>query len=89
MKKKTLFRQRLDDAMAEAKYQIRKKIHESPNSIKIETEYEGKLSRPLAFSEIHLILTRFQIMEDEEPNKYSIAEFIQQEDFRRDIFNIK
>jgi hypothetical protein len=53
---------------------------------KIAVSYESKLTRPLTFSELALILTRFQIMLDETPDRYSIEEFIQQEDYRRELF---
>lgn len=48
--------------------------------------YENKLTRPLEFGELCLILVRFQIMLEEEPSRYTIEEFIQQEDFRRGMF---
>jgi len=48
--------------------------------------YEGKESRPLKFGELELILIRYKIMLEEEPNRYTVAEFIQQEDFRRGLF---
>jgi len=51
------------------------------------SSYENKLTRPLKFGELCLILTRFQIMLEEEPNRYTIEEFIQQEDFRRGMFS--
>lgn len=47
---------------------------------------EGKESRPLKFGELELILIRYKIMIEEEPNRYTVAEFIQQEDFRRGLF---
>jgi uncharacterized protein YprB with RNaseH-like and TPR domain len=49
-------------------------------------KYGDKETRPLKFSELCLILSRFQIMLEEEPGRYTIEEFIQQEDYRRDIF---
>ena len=51
------------------------------------SSYENKLTRPLKFGELCLILARFQIMLEEEPNRYTIEEFIQQEDFRRAMFS--
>lgn len=60
-----------------------KKLHISD----VISSYENKLTRPLKFGELCLILTRFQIMLEEEPNKYTIEEFIQQEDFRRGMFS--
>lgn len=50
------------------------------------SNYENKATRPLKFGELCLILTRFQIMLEEEPDRYTIEEFIQQEDFRRGMF---
>jgi hypothetical protein len=49
--------------------------------------YENRVTRPLEFGELCLILTRFQIMLEEEPNRYTVEEFIQQEDFRRGMFS--
>jgi hypothetical protein len=51
------------------------------------SSYENKVTRPLKFEELCLILTRFQIMLEEKPDRYTIEEFIQQEDFRRDMFS--
>lgn len=51
------------------------------------SSYENKVSRPLKFGELCLILTRFKIMLEEDPNRYTIEEFIQQEDFRRAMFS--
>ena len=51
------------------------------------SSYENKLTRPLKFGELCLILARFQIMLEENPNRYTIEEFIQQEDFRRAMFS--
>jgi len=96
-RKKSAFRQRLDKAIEEAHQTIDDKAmadawlkqYEATNSQKVEEFYEDKKTRPLSFAELHLILTRFQIMQDEEPDMYSIAKFIQQEDFRRNLFNTK
>ena len=52
----------------------------------VSSSYEGKESRPLKFGELELILIRYKIMLEEEPNRYTVAEFIQQEDFRRGLF---
>jgi hypothetical protein len=51
------------------------------------SSYENKVTRPLNFGELWLILTRFQIMLQEHPDRYTIEEFIQQEDFRRGMFS--
>ena len=59
-----------------------KKLHISD----VISSYENKLTRPLKFGELCIILTRFQIMLEEEPNRYTIEEFIRQEDFRRGMF---
>lgn len=48
--------------------------------------YEKKATRPLKFDELCLILHRFRIMLEEEPGRYTVEEFIQQEDYRRDMF---
>lgn len=48
--------------------------------------YKDKKTRPIEFGELCIILTRFEIMLKEGPDKYSIQEFIQQEDFRRNLF---
>ena len=44
------------------------------------------LSRPIHFDELCIILERFKIMLEDEPERYSIEEFIMQENFRRDLF---
>lgn len=59
-----------------------KKLHISD----IVSNYKNKFTRPLKFGELCIILARFQIMLETEPNKYTIEEFIRQEDWRRDIF---
>ena len=51
------------------------------------SSHENKETRPLKFGELCLILARFKIMLEEEPNRYTIEEFIQQEDFRRAMFS--
>ncbi len=48
---------------------------------------KNKETRPLKFEELCLILARFKIMLEEDPNRYTIEEFIQQEGFRRAIFS--
>jgi hypothetical protein len=60
-----------------------KKLHISD----VISSYENKVTRPLKFGELCLILARFQIMLEEEPDRYTIEEFIQQEDFRRGMFS--
>lgn len=60
-----------------------KKLHISD----VISSYENKVTRPLKFGELCLILTRFQIMLEEEPDRYTIEEFIHQEDFRRSMFS--
>jgi hypothetical protein len=52
----------------------------------VSSSYEGKESRPIKFSELELILIRYKIMIEEQPDRYTEAEFIQQEDFRRGLF---
>jgi len=52
----------------------------------IKDTYKNKVSRPLKFEELCLILHRFQIMLEETPDRYTIEEFIQQEDYRREMF---
>lgn len=42
--------------------------------------------REMKFGELELILQRFQIMLETDPNRYSVAEFIEQEHFRRDLY---
>jgi hypothetical protein len=42
--------------------------------------------REMMFGELEIILARFQIMLETEPDRYDYAEFIQQEHFRRDLF---
>lgn len=48
--------------------------------------YKGKKTRPLGFGELCIILARFEIMITDGPDKFTIEEFIQQEDYRRNIF---
>lgn len=43
-------------------------------------------TRPLDLNDLELILFRFQLMIEESPGKYDILEFIEQEDFRKDLF---
>jgi hypothetical protein len=50
------------------------------------SSYKNKFTRPLKFGELCIILARFQIMLETEPNRYTIEEFIRQEDWRRDMF---
>jgi len=49
-------------------------------------DLENRTSRPLHYGELTTILMRFQIMLEEEPDRYTLEEFIIQENFRRDIF---
>jgi len=57
-------------------------------SKRILNKYNGRLTRPLSIAELEIILSRFEIMleEEEDEYKYSILEFIEQEDFRRELF---
>jgi hypothetical protein len=50
-------------------------------------EIKDKLSRPIKFSELCLILDRFKDSFENHPNLYSIEEFIYQEHLRRGLFN--
>lgn len=43
-------------------------------------------TRPIEMAELEIILLRFKIMLEEEHDRYTIQEFIEQEDFRRDLF---
>lgn len=50
-------------------------------------EEENRMTRPLAYGELHIILTRFQLtLEDETAVDKSVSEHIRQENFRRNIF---
>jgi hypothetical protein len=51
------------------------------------SSYKNKVTRPLKFGELCIILSRFQIMLETEPDRYTIEEFIRQEDFRRGMFS--
>jgi hypothetical protein len=51
------------------------------------SSYKNKVTRPLKFGELCIILARFQIMLETEPDRYTIEEFIRQEDFRRGMFS--
>jgi len=46
---------------------------------------KGMITRPMTFSELYLILYRFEIALDENPD-IDIEEFIKQEDHRRNLF---
>jgi hypothetical protein len=59
---------------------------EVEKSNKILVKFSGKKTRPIDFGELCIILSRFQIMIQEEPDRYTIGEFIEQEDYRRDLF---
>jgi hypothetical protein len=61
-------------------------VREEPQNLEVIKKYLNKETRPLNFGELHLILLRFKFMLEEEPNRYTIEEFIEQEDFRRKIF---
>jgi len=62
------------------------KDRDEKSTIEIANEYSDKKSRPLLFNELTLILARFQIMLEEDSNRYTIEEFLRQEDLRRDMF---
>lgn len=66
---------------------IFKEISQSElNSQRIVKKFKGKFSRPFSLGELEIILIRYKIMLEEEPDRFSISEFIEQEDFRRNIF---
>ena len=48
--------------------------------------YKNKETRPLSFGELCLILERFKIMIEDEPKRFTVEEFIEQEDHRRTLF---
>lgn len=53
----------------------------------IPDEEKGEpFSRPISRPELELIITRFKIMMEEEPDRYTVDEFIEQENFRRNLF---
>lgn len=47
---------------------------------------KDKTSRPIKFGELELILIRYNLMLQEDPIKYTTAEFILQEHYRRNLF---
>lgn len=51
-----------------------------------EEEKGEQVSRPIGHGELGLILTRFKIMMEEEPDRFTVEEFIEQENFRRNLF---
>jgi len=60
-----------------------KSLSKSANN---DEDIQNKVTRPLQLSELSLILERFQIMLETEPGRYTIEEFIRQEDLRRALF---
>jgi|TARA_Y100000310_G_scaffold329935_1_gene400654 hypothetical protein len=56
------------------------------NNDRILTKYKNKKTRPLTLGELEIILLRYKIMLEEEPDRYNTIEFIEQEDYRRGIF---
>lgn len=56
------------------------------NNNRILGKYKGKKTRPLTLGELEIILLRYQIMLEEEPDRYNVIEFIEQEDYRRGFF---
>jgi hypothetical protein len=53
---------------------------------RISNKYKNLKTKQLSLSELELMFTRFQLMNKEDPSKYNILEFIEQEDFRKDLF---
>ncbi len=49
-------------------------------------DIKNKISRPISYEELSLILNRFQINSNEK-YKMDIDEFIKQENHRRDLFS--
>jgi len=49
-------------------------------------KYKDKTTRPLSLGDLEIMFLRYRIMIEEEPDRYSTIEFIEQEDFRRVLF---
>lgn len=50
-------------------------------------KFKDKKTRPLSLGDLEIMFTRYRIMIEEEPDRYSFIEFIEQEDYRRDLFS--
>ena len=58
------------------------------NEIRILKKYENKKTRPLSLGDLEIMFIRYRIMIEDEPDRFSTIEFIEQEDHRRKLFNI-
>lgn len=54
---------------------------------RILNKYKDKKTRPLTLGDLEIMFIRYRIMIEEEPDKYSTIEFIEQEDWRRNLFS--
>lgn len=50
-------------------------------------KYKNKKTRPLTLGDLEIMFIRYKIMIEEEPDRYNTIEFIEQEDFRRNLFS--
>lgn len=56
------------------------------NKDRILAKYDGKKTRQLNLGDLEIMFLRYRMMIEEEPDRYSAIEFIEQEDFRRNLF---
>lgn len=54
---------------------------------RILNKYKDKKTRPLTLGDLEIMFIRYRIMIEEEPDRYNAIEFIEQEDYRRNLFS--
>lgn len=54
---------------------------------RILNKFKDKKTRPLTLGDLEIMFMRYRIMIEEEPDRYNTIEFIEQEDYRRNLFS--
>ena len=54
---------------------------------RILNKYKDKKTRPITLGDLEIMIIRYRIMIEEEPDRYNAIEFIEQEDWRRNLFS--
>jgi len=66
---------------------VKLKVDKMKEEDRILNKYKDKKTRPLTLGDLEIMFIRYRIMIEEEPDRYNTIEFIEQEDWRRNLFS--
>ena len=67
--------------------QVQLKLNKMKDEERILNKFKDKKTRPLTLGDLEIMFIRYRIMIEEEPDRYNTIEFIEQEDYRRNLFS--